>query len=45
MATHSSILACGIPMARGAWRAIVHGIDRKESEMTERHSTAHYIIY
>ena len=26
MATHSSILAWSIPMDRGAWRAIVHGI-------------------
>ena len=26
MATHSSILAQGIPMDRGAWRAIVCGI-------------------
>ena len=26
MATHFSILAWGIPMDRGAWRAIVHGV-------------------
>ena len=26
MATHSSILAWGIPMDRGAWQAIVHGV-------------------
>jgi len=26
MATHSSILAWRIPMDRGAWRAIVHGV-------------------
>ena len=25
MASHSSILAWGIPMDRGAWRATVHG--------------------
>ena len=28
MATHSSILAWRIPVARGAWRAIVHGVSR-----------------
>ena len=26
MATHSGILACRIPMDKGAWRAIVHGV-------------------
>ena len=26
MATHSSILACRIPMDRGAWQATVHGV-------------------
>ena len=26
MATHSSILAWRIPTDRGAWRAIVHGV-------------------
>ena len=40
MATHASILAWKIPMNRGAWRAAVHG-GRKESDMTERLSTAH----
>ena len=28
MATHSSILAWGIPMDRGAWRATVHRITK-----------------
>ena len=28
MATHSSILAWGNPMDRGAWRATVHGVTR-----------------
>ena len=27
-ATHSSILACRIPMDRGAWQATVHGSQR-----------------
>ena len=26
MATHSSILAWRIPMGRGAWQAMVHGV-------------------
>ena len=26
MATHSSVLACRIPMDRGAWQATVHGL-------------------
>ena len=35
MATHSSSLALGNPMDRGAWSATVHGWGRKESDMTE----------
>ena len=34
MATHSNILAWGIPKVRGAWRATVHG-GHKELDMTE----------
>ena len=33
IATHSSVLAWQIPMDRGAWWAIVHGVPR-ESDMT-----------
>ena len=40
MATHSSILAWRITMDRGAWRATVPGWGRKESDTTERLSTA-----
>ena len=39
MATHSSNLAWRIPMDRGAWQAIVHGVT--ESDMIEQLSTAH----
>ena len=28
MVTHSSILACRIPMDRGAWWATVHGVTK-----------------
>ena len=39
MATHSTILAWRIPMDRGAWWAIVHGV-AKGSDVTERRSTS-----
>ena len=48
MATHFSILACRIPLDRGAWQAAIHGVT--ESYMSERLSTAqrvyifHYIV-
>ena len=42
METHSSILAWRLPMDRGAWWAIVHGI--AESDMTEQLST-HSTMY
>ena len=31
IATHSSILAWRIPMDRGAWRAMVHGIAKSRT--------------
>ena len=31
MATHSSILACRIPMDRGDWRATVHGVAKSQT--------------
>ena len=31
MATHSSILAWGTPMDRGAWRATVHGVAKSRT--------------
>ena len=39
METHSSILACRIPMDRGAWWATVRG-DHKELDTTRRLITA-----
>ena len=39
MATHSSILAWRIPMDRGAWQAIVHGVAKSPTWVT-KHSTA-----
>ena len=29
MATHSSILACRVPMGRGAWQVIVHEVEKR----------------
>ena len=31
MATHSSIFAWRIPMDRGAWQAIVHGVTKSQT--------------
>ena len=33
MATHSSILARRIPMDRRAWRAIVHGVAKIQTQL------------
>ena len=42
MATHSSILAWRIPMDRGAWRAIVLGVEESQTRLSDQaqHSTA-----
>jgi len=34
MATHSGILAWVIPMDRGAWRAIVHGVTKSWTRLS-----------
>jgi len=34
MATHSRILAWGIPMYKGAWRAIVHGVSKSWTRLS-----------
>ena len=36
MATHSRILAWRIPMDRGAWQAIVHGVARVGHDLAIR---------
>ena len=35
MATHSSILAWRIPMDREAWRAIVHGVSKSQTQLSD----------
>ena len=35
MATHSSILAWRIPVDRGAWRAIVHGVAKSQTQLSD----------
>ena len=42
IATHSRILAWRIPLNRGTWQAIVHGV--AESDMVER-LTLHFLIW
>ena len=43
MATHSNILAWRIPMDRGAWRAIVYGVAKSWTRLSDQaqHSTTH----
>ena len=35
MATHSSILAWGTPMDRGAWWATVHGVTKSRTRLSD----------
>ena len=35
MATHSSILAWKIPMDRGAWQALVHGVAKSQTQLSD----------
>ena len=35
MATHSSILAWRIPMNRGTWWAIVHGVAKNQTQLSD----------
>ena len=42
MATHSSILAWRIPMERGAWWAIVHGVAKSQTQLSKNmHAQPH----
>ena len=43
MATHSSVLAWRIPMAKGAWQATVHGITKSHTQMGDYHSLTLYL--
>ena len=35
MATHSNILAWRIPMDRGAWQAMVHGVAKSQTRLSD----------
>ena len=35
-ATHSSILAWGIPMDRGVWHAAVHGVLKSQTQLNDK---------
>ena len=35
MATHSSILAWRIPMDSGAWQAVVHGVAKSQTRLSD----------
>ena len=35
MATHSSILTWTIPMDRGAWQAMVHGVAKSQTQLSD----------
>ena len=37
MATHSSILAWKIPMGRGAWQTVVHGVTKSQTQLSDFH--------
>ena len=41
MATHSSILVWRIPMDRGAWQAIVHGVTKSWTRLKQLSTRTH----
>jgi len=38
MATHSSILAWRIPIDRGVWQAILHGVTKSQTQLSDKHT-------
>ena len=42
MATHSSIVAWRIPMDRGAWRAMVHGVAKSWIQLDNKYTQLRY---
>ena len=42
MATHSSVLAFGNPMDRGAWKALVHGVVEGRTRLSDFTFTFHF---
>ena len=47
MTTQSGILAWRIPMNRGAWQAMVHGVTKSETQLSNQaqHTTQHMYVY
>ena len=43
IATHSSIIAWRIPMDRGAWQAIVRGVAKSRTQLSD--NTSHLFIF
>ena len=35
MATHSNILICRIPIGRGAWQVVVHGVTNIQTQLSD----------
>ena len=43
METHSSVLAWRIPMDRVAWWAIVHGVEKSQTQLSDEAQQSIYI--
>ena len=41
----SSILAWRIPMDRGAWLAVVHGVAKSRTQLSTQHSKGHPVSW
>ena len=44
MAIHSSLLAWRIPMDRGAWQAVVHGVAKRQTRLSNEAQVAEWIL-